>query len=60
MENKNMEKQDPPKFKSIEDNYIFNLSLAQTNLLDQVERYLAKHGKEATLDFIKALRDSLK
>jgi hypothetical protein len=55
-----MNQQEPPKFKSIEDNYIFNLSLAQTNLLDQVERYLAKHGKEATLDFIRALKDSLK
>lgn len=50
----------PQQFKSIEDNYIFSISLAQTNLLDQVERYLEKHGKEATIEFIKALRDSIK
>ena len=49
-----------PEFNSLEDYVIFNFTVAQLELLNQIERYLEKHDKQATIDFIKALKDSLK
>jgi hypothetical protein len=48
------------QFKSFEDYAIFNFQEAQLKLLDQVKKYLSKHGKNDTLQFIAALMDSLK
>lgn len=49
-----------PEFKSMEDYVIFNFRVTQLKYLEQVKKYLEKHGQQETLEFLAALMDSLK
>lgn len=45
---------------SVENEEIKACSIIQLKLLDDIEAYLQKHGEKQTIEFIRALKDSLK